>query len=289
MDGPASSVTRALNATFATLARGATQWVPLALVLGWLAALPGALAERMVPEYVGYVLQPWGVDPNALMALLIVALVVLLVQITVELVALALLYIIAADLVAGRPLDLLAGLRRTLAWRLQVSWLVSSVLYSTATRLWFLGGCLLFVPYGFAVPDAYEQGSGLGAFGRARRLGNLRIGGGRGPQPGWTLAGASTVLLLLFAVLSVGLSIVSSFLAPTVDVAEIAGRAMSLDPTRPEGVVELMKLAIPSPTWLQTAWAILQGPYSILREFVVLTVGMVVYHDALKHDPTPGT
>lgn len=283
MDGPASSVSNALNATLTTLARGAAQWLPVALVFGWASAVPGVVVERMVPAYASLLLQPWGVDPNALMGLLLLALVGVLCQLILQLLALLLLYIVAADLVAGRPLDLRAGLRRTLGWRLQFSWLLSSVLYSTATRLWFLGGCLLFVPYGMAVPDAYEADSGLRAFPRAQRLGALRIGGGRGPQPGWTLAGASTVLLLGFALGSGALAVVDGLVAPSIDYAELVGRALAVDPARPEGILSLLALAMPAPTAVQSGWAILQGPYELLREFSLLTLGLVVYHDARRH------
>ncbi len=285
MDGPASSVTRALDATFSLLTRQAMAWLPVALGLGWLSALPGALVERWIPDYLPMLTARYGgLDPNALMGGLILTLVVVLVQLIVELVALVVLYIVLADLAAGREVSIVAGLKRTLAWRLQVSWLFSSILYTTATRLWFIGGCILFVPYGLAIPDAYEAGSGLGAFGRSHALGNLRIGGGRGPQPGWSLAGASTVILLVFAMASTAVYTLGALFLPGPDLDAVLGALLALDPTDPDAPVRLMTALVRTPSWIETGWTILQAPLSLLRETALLTVALVVYQDAVKHE-----
>ncbi|MSQ02469.1 MAG: hypothetical protein EXR71_11360 [Myxococcales bacterium] len=281
MTGPASSTLAALSATVRTLAAGAGVWLPLLLLLGWVSALPGAVAERFLADVLRSLISPYGLDVNLLFGIALAAMVVMLLQLIVQLVALVLAFIAVADLVAGRPVDIRAGLRRTLAWRLQFSWLVSGVIFSTATGLWFIGGCVIFLPYGLAIVDAYESGSGLAAFGRSSRLGTVPLGGPGSAQPGWSVAGASTVLMLAFFVLSGTLTVVSSALSPSLDLDALSTAVMGMDPGRPERMLlDVLPTLVPRPTWFQTAWTVLQAPLPLLREVAVLTVGLVVYHHA---------
>ncbi len=282
MTGPASSTLAALSATVRLLAAGAGAWLPLLLILGWLSAVPEAVGQRFLPDVLRYVVTPYGLDENLLLGVALGAMIVVLLQLIVRLIALVLVFIVIADLAAGRPVDIRAGLRRTLAWRLQFSWLLSSVIFSAATGLWFIGGCIIFLPYGLAIADAYETDSGLAAFGRSSRLGTMRVGGPGSAQPGWSLAGASTVLMLGFFVATGTLAIVGSIVSPSLDLGALGTALMGADPTRPERLIlEVLPTLIPTPTWLQTVWSVLQGPIPVLREVVVLTVGLVVYQHAI--------
>ncbi len=281
MTGPASSILSALSTTVRLLVSGAAVWLPTLLVLGFIGAVPGAAAERFLPDVMRYLVSPYGLDVNLLFGVAMGAMIVVLLQLVVQLVALVLAFIVIADLAAGRAVDLRAGLRRTLAWRLQFSWLLSSVIFSTATGLWFIGGCIIFLPYGLAIADAYETNSGLAAFGRSSRLGTVRLAGPGSAQPGWSLAGASTVLMLAFFVVTGTLTVVNSLLSPSLDLDALSTAVMGMDPGRPERMLlDVLPTLIPRPTWLQTAWTVLQGPLPLLREVAVLTVGLVVYHHA---------
>jgi hypothetical protein len=281
----ATDTLSALTESLGLFARTAPSWGLPVAVLGIVSALPEALlryhARRLYAEFGGGA----GVDLAGLQFLALGGLVILLFGVLVQIVGIASAFLVISEVAAGRPAGIAEGLRRTLAWRLQLSWLVSAFLVSTAHRLWFIGGCFLLLPFGFAVTDAYETSSGMAAIGRGSRLGFSR--GPSGGRLGVPMAIASTVLLFGLAVLSAAVSGFSALLVPSVNLSgalEVAGRMVDPRLSGPDLLGSLILSLIPEPSIPSFVFTLIGGVWSILTQTVVFVVPVVAYHAAAAID-----
>lgn len=289
MDGPSSGTGAAFSAALSLLARSATSWLFPVVILACLGAVPEAFLEYHAQELVILLTGPGGID-LALGGGALLLLCILLGQLVLQLVGLLWAFIVIADVAAGRPVDIRAGLRRTLSWRLQLSWLVSTLIVGSATGGWWMGGCLLLLPFGFAVVDAYESGSGLGAFGRSVKMGLTKVGGGDLSRLAWPIVTASTALLAGVWLLSCGLSCAGGGVlgggggSSAEDLLGVLGSLTSgLDPTRPDqALIGLMRALAPKPDLLAAVVTVLVAPKTALVEVMLMALQLVVYHDALR-------
>lgn len=192
------------------LAATASRWLPLVAVFSMIGAVPEVYIRANAADLFHNLDGGSFVDLDLAMAALGVLLVVLLGKLLVELVALMFAFVILADVTAGRPSDLVAGIRRLASWRLQVSWLVSGMFEQAAISTWFIGGALLLVPFGFATTAAYEEGSGLAALGRSVHLGV----GVPGDRPGLRVAVPVTLGFLASAAIQSMITFASCTLSP---------------------------------------------------------------------------
>lgn len=298
MDGPSSSTGAAFSAALSLLGRSATHWLFPVVILACLGAVPEAYIEYHAADLIQLLTGPGGIDV-ALGGGALLLLCVLLGQLVLQLVGLLWAFIVIADVAAGRPVDIRAGLRRTLSWRLQLSWLLSTLIVASATGGWWMGGCLLLLPFGFAVVDAYESGSGMGAFGRSVKLGLTRIGGGDLSRLAWPIVSVSTATLAGVWLVSCGASCAGGGLlgsggGPSED--ELMGLMTSLmgglDPTRPDqALIAMMRALAPKPDLLSAVVTVLLAPKTALVEVMLMAVQLVVYHDALRvtKEPAPET
>jgi hypothetical protein len=284
---PANDSLSALTSALRLAWTSAPHWILPVVVLAIIGALPEAWMRYSARSLYAQFTGGGGVDLLAVQSLGMAALVGLLFSLTAQLVAVAWAFLVMSEVAAGRPPGIREGLRRTLAWRLQLSWLVSAFLVSTAHRLWFIGGCFLLVPFGLAVSDAYEAGSGMGALGRANRLG-FSVGPSGG-KLGVPMAIASTGLLLAIAVLDTLRSTATAYLSPALDLTAAAElvTTWAADPTSGGDLLGGLVMALlPEPSLTGVALALVQSPWPILTQILVLAVPIVAYHDAVRIDGT---
>jgi hypothetical protein len=279
MDGPATSSSAAIRASVALLGRSFTGWLLPIVLLGWFAALPEALAARHLDDLLGMIAGPNGFDLQMIGGVAYAGLVALFFKLLLDLVALQWAFTVLADVAAGREVSLTGGLRRMASWKLQVSWLVSGVLVSLGTSVWYFGGCLLLLPFGFAVAEAYEQQNGMAAIGASARLGLAR--GPGGTRYGMPMVLVSTGLLLLAALLSCGVDLGGMVFSSGPDVDTLLAAAGKLDPARPDALVStLVKVFFPTPSWPETLTTIFVAPARQLVEVALLAIQLVGYHHA---------
>ena len=203
-----------------------------------------------------------------------------------QLVAILWAFLVLADVAASRDINLRAGLRRTLSLPLQFSWLLSMFIVNCATSTWWLGGCLLLLPFGFAVVDAYETGSGMGAFRRSIRLGLTRSPDKHGSPLAWPIVGMSTLVLATTALLSCGASCIS-FLVPGASsgpsLADLLALASSVDLSRPEELLPaILRTLTPEPSLGRAVSTLLLAPADTLIWVFLLALQIAVYRHAVQ-------
>lgn len=175
------------------LVKHAGRWAPLVVGFSMVAAIPEILVHVYAPQAMSLIGGGSLLDSDMLVSALLAVLVLIGAKFVVEFATFMFVFIILADITAGRPSDLGQGLRRLASWRLQLVWLVAGLFEQTAISLWFLGGALLLVPVGLVTTAAYEEDSGMAAFGRSMRLGMPGEGRPMGQWPATRLAVAVTV------------------------------------------------------------------------------------------------
>lgn len=261
------------------MGRSITGWILPIVLMGWLAALPDAYTRRHIGDILDLVLGPNGVDLEMASGLGYAALVAELGKLILDLVALQWAFTVMADVAAGRPVSLFGGLRRMASWKLQFSWLVSGTLVSIGTGVWYVGGCLLLLPFGFAVAEAYEQQNGMGAIKESARLGFLK--GPTGVRLAMPMVWVSTGLLASALVLSCGFDVGGLFASSGVDDAALTRLMGELDSADPEALLRAIVHALfPVPSWASTIWTILSSPARQFIEVALLAIQLVAYHHA---------
>jgi hypothetical protein len=282
---PATDTVAALVATFRVFRESAPSWfIPVALI-AVVGELPEAALRYYARDYFGSLVAGGGADLVAIQALGMSALLGLLFALTMQLAAVLWGFLVISEVAAGRPAGIAEGLRRTLAWRLQFSWLISVFMITTGHRLWFIGGCFLLVPFGFALTDAYERATGMAALGRAGRLG-FSIGphGGKLAVP---MAIASTVLMFGIVVADVFLAGVSAVFSPAVNIGALTEVSQQLiDPTGngADLLLRIVMAVLPEPSLTGIAVGLLLSPWTVIAQLLALTVPVVAYHDAARID-----
>lgn len=255
------------------LVREARHWLPIVAALAMVAALPGVVIQTFAPEALS-LLGGWAeLDFDVLLAGLSVIVVMWGLQLILQLVGYMLVFVVLADLTAGRRPDLLAGLRRLASWRLQGVWLLAALFEQTAIDLWFVGGAFLLVPCGLVTIAAYEEATGFQAFSRSFELGTMEMGPAR---PGVRIAVAVT---LGFAV---GL-LVSGLVSLASCVASGGGGASPVFALL-SGNLSLESLTLPAYGWTDAAAAVLLAPLGMLPTVYMMATQQVVYWQARRLD-----
>lgn len=285
MGAPVSDTVTAFQASFSLLGRSANRWLLPVVLLSWFGAIPEVMTEYYLTDILSLLTGPGDFEAIFAGGALLLALV-LLAQLVLQLVALLWAFLVLADMAAGREVNLRAGLRRTLSWRLQFSWLLSLLLVSVGTSLWWIGGCILLLPYGLAVVDAYETDSGMSAFGRSVRLGLARSAGNPNAPLAWPIVSVSTLVLAAAALLSCGASCVS-FLVPGMSAGpsliDLANMFSTIDLSRPDELLPaILHTVTPEPNLGRTVSTLLLAPKDALIQVFLLALPIVVYHHAIK-------
>ena len=285
MKTPATDSLAALSASLRIVWTSAPAWILPVALLSVIGELPEAWLRYSARGYYAELTAGGGMEPLGVQALAMAGLIGLMFSLTMQLVAVAWGFLVISEVAAGRPAGIAEGLRRTLAWRLQLSWLVSAFLVSTAHRLWFIGGCFLLLPFGFAPSDAYERATGMSAISRAGKLG-FSVGP-HGGKLGVPMAIVSTGLLLATAVIDTVLSTVNAMLSPAVNLGGLTDLVTRLT-SSPGSAVDLLGAVVmailPEPSVAGVALTLLEAPWPVLAQIVVFAVPVVVYHDAMRID-----
>lgn len=171
------------------LIRNTRHWLPIVAVLAVFAAVPEALITYFSKDLLPLVLSSVSMgDPTLVLSGAGMVLVLILFGFVIELLAYMLVFVILADISAGREVDLGAGIRRLASLRLQAAWLIAGVFEQIAISLWFIGGALWMWPLGMVTTAAYEEESGFAAFRRSVDLGWGEDGPGWFDRPGLRIA-----------------------------------------------------------------------------------------------------
>lgn len=285
MKTPATDSIAALSATLRLVWTTAPAWIVPVALIAVVGELPEAWLRYSARAHFMELTGSGGMDPLVLQALAMAALIGVMFSLTMQIVAVAWGFLVISEVCAGRPAGIREGLRRTLAWRLQLSWLVSAFLVSTGHRLWFLGGCFLLLPFGFALSDAYERGTGMSALARAGKLG-FSIGP-HGGKLGVPMAVVSTGLLLATAVIDTVLGTVNAMVSPSVNLGgltDLASRLGSSSGTPADLLGSVVLALLPEPSIAGVTLTLLEAPWPVLAQIVVLAVPVVAYHDAARID-----
>ncbi|MES2641982.1 MAG: hypothetical protein V4850_21005 [Myxococcota bacterium] len=254
----------ALLAPARLLVREARHWLPIVIALAMLSALPDVALRALLPELLS--VAGSGMLLDVLIASASVLSVAWGMKLILELAAYMLVFVVLADLTAGRTPALGAGLRRLASWRLQGAWVVAGFFEQTAIDLWFVGGGLLLVPFGLVTVAAYEEANGLQAFGRSLALGKVELGRTRA---GVRIAVAATVGFAVGTLIQLILSVVSWAVFPsgmgTLILALLGG-------TLPAGGAGL-----PAYTGAEAAVSLLLSPLGLLPTVYLMAVQQRTY------------
>lgn len=254
--------------------------------LAALSVLPDLALARFVPDPTAALTAD--IDLRLVLTVLTVVAGAFAVKLLVQLVALMVVFVVLADLTAGRAPDLGGGLARLASWRLQGAWLVAGVLEQVAISLWFVGGAAVLVPFGLVTTAAYEEGCGFGAFGRSHRLGQARFGPGAFGQAGARLAAGVTLAFLAWFTADTLVGLVSC-------VGSLAGAADTLggapagdiDPAALQAwITAATKPAETGP--LDAALTLVLAPLSMLPTVYMMTLQQQTYWWARAADPSAG-
>ncbi len=285
MNTPATDTLAALTDSLRLAWITAKDWLLPVLLLSFVGAVPEAWLKYNARAVYLELTGGGGMDLAALQFLAMAGLVGLMFSLVAQLVGVAWAFLVISEVAAGRPAGIREGLRRTLAWRLQLSWLVSAFLVSTAHRMWFIGGCFLLVPFGFALSDAYEAGTGMRAIGRANRLG-FSVGP-RGGKLGVPMALASTGLLLAIGVADTAVQSLSVMLSPSVNLSggiELLTKLTTSPGSGADVLGDLLLALLPEPSVFGVVVTFILAPWPVITQLLVLVVPIVAYHDAVRID-----
>jgi hypothetical protein len=171
------------------LIRHMSQWLPIVAVLAVFAALPEAMISYFGKDLLPLVTSSLAMgDLTLIFGSASLVVVLILFGFVIELLAYMLVFVILADISAGREVSLWEGSKRLASLRLQAAWLVAGVFEQIAISLWFIGGAVWMWPLGMVTTAAYEEESGFGAFKRSVDLGLHKDGPGFFDRPGLRIA-----------------------------------------------------------------------------------------------------
>lgn len=266
----------AVIAPVGLLARTAVRWLPLVATLAVVATLPKVFVSLALPDAVAAMGGLQELDADLALSALGVLLVLYGLKLVIELLALMFAFVILADITAGRRSDIWAGLRRLASWKLQFAWLFAGLFEQLAISLWFLGGGLVLVPFGFVTTAAYEEGSGFAAFGRSMTLGL----GANGDRPGLRVAIPVTIGFLAFFLVQSLVSVVSWVFAPSDASASLLALVTG------GADVDLARL-VPSYGGGDVVMDLLLAPVAMLPTVYMITVQQLGYHAAARAAAAP--
>lgn len=262
------------------LAENLGRWAPLVVGFSFVSAIPEILVRIYAPEGMRLIGGGRLLDTDMLVTALMALLVMLGAKFVVEFATFMFVFVILADLTAGRPPDLGAGLRRLASWRLQFVWLVAGLFEQTAISLWFIGGALLLIPVGLVTTAAYEEDSGMAAFGRSMRLGMGAPGVPISQWPGVRLAAAVTVGFVAGAALQ---GAVSAFSFASSGVGDPAALATLLNGGMPD-----LEALLPSFGPLDAVIAVLTAPLALAPTIYMMTAQQLTYWETRRAEPAGG-
>lgn len=256
----------AILAPVRLLAHEVWRWLPIVVALAMLSALPGIFLQVMAPEALSLLGGWMALDPDLLFTGLMIFVMAWSLKLLLELVAYMLVFIVLADLTAGRPSDLGGGLRRLASWRLQGAWIVAGLLEQTAIDLWFFGGGLLLIPFGLVTVTAYEEANGFTAFGRSLALGKLPLGQ---TPAGVRIAAAATAGFFVGMVVSGVLGVIEWAVTPSGTGALL----MSLM----SGTIPETGFSLPAYSWVDAAIGLFLAPFGLLPTVYLMALQQDTY------------
>lgn len=259
------------------LIKHAARWAPLVITFSMVAAIPEILVNVYAPEVMNLIGGGSLLDSDMLVTALMAVLVLIGAKFIVEFATFMFVFIILADITAGRVSDLGAGLRRLASWRLQLVWLVAGLFEQTAISLWFLGGALLLVPVGLVTTAAYEEDAGMAAFGRSMRLGMPGQDAPMGQWPGTRLAVAVTVGFLAGAALNGAISAASMLSSGVGDPGALATLMAG-------GMPDLTSL-LPAYGPFDAALDLVTAPIALLPTIYMMTAQQLTYWETRRAEP----
>jgi hypothetical protein len=274
MDIADTGLLPALVAPARLLARHIGRWLPLVGVLAMVSALPIAFLRVVLPDALS--LLAGSLDEDALLVALAALSTLLLMRLVIELASFMFAFVILADLTAGRPPDLLAGLRRLASWRLQGAWLVAGFAEQAAISLWFVGGGAVLVPFGLVTTAAYEEGTGFGAFQRSLQLGTLRTGPGAMDQPGRRLAVAVTAAFFVGFLVNTAYTLLSF--------ATLLSGPSSLDLLISGRALDNLGALLPAYGASDIVIGMVLAPLALLPTIYMMTAQQMLYWQGRRYD-----
>lgn len=249
-------------------------WLPWAAGLSMLGALPEVVGQFWFPDLFSFSGLLSGLDSGTTLLTAGVLVLFELVRVVLELATYMFVFVVLADLTAGRPHHLGQGLVRLASWRLQGAWLVVGLVEQTAMSLWWLGGAVLLVPFGLVTPAAYEEDSGFGAFRRSSELGMGAPGTPALERPGVHLAIAVTLGFFAGFCLNTVVGLASCVTGSSGD--EV-GQLLTL---LQGGMPELTEA--PRYGWTDAAMTLVSAPLALLPTIYMMTAQQMVYWRAVN-------
>ena len=256
----------AILAPLRLLAQTVWRWLPIVVALAMLSALPGIFLQVMAPEALSLLGGWMALDPDLLFTGLMIFVMAWSLKLLLELVAYMLVFIVLADLTAGRPSDLGGGLRRLASWKLQGAWIVAGIFEQTSIDLWFFGGGLLLIPFGLVTVTAYEEANGFTAFGRSLALGKLPLGQ---TPAGVRIAAAATAGFFVGMVVSGVLGVIEWAVTPS----GTGGLLLSLL----SGTIPATGFSLPEYGAVDAAIALFLAPFGLLPTVYLMALQQVTY------------
>ncbi|MDP2309204.1 MAG: hypothetical protein Q8P18_24485 [Pseudomonadota bacterium] len=275
MDVP--SLGESILAPARLLVEQAGRWLPIVVALAMVSALPEIVVQTYLPEALSFAGGWTEIDVDFIIASAGTLAIMCGMKLVLELVAYMLVFVVLADLTAGRTPRLWSGLGRLASWRLQGAWIVAGFFEQTAIDLWFLGAALLLIPFGLVTVAAYEEASGFKAFPRSLKLGTMDMGPAK-----------VGVRIAIAVTLGFAISLLLSALVWLVSFVTSAGGAASplfsiLSGTLPDG-----GFALPAFGWKDAAKTLLLSPLAMLPTVYMMATQQVVYWQARRHEEAGG-
>lgn len=255
------------------LVREAHRWLPIVVALAMVSALPEIAVRTFLPEVLSLAGGWTELDSDFLVASLGVLAIMWGLKLIVELATYMLVFVVLADLTAGRAPRLWSGLGRLASWRLQGAWIVAGLVEQTAIDLWFVGAAVLLIPFGLVTVAAYEEDSGLGAFPRSFALGTMKMG------PASAGARIAIAVTLCFAI-SLLLNAIIGLVSFAVSGGGAAAQLLSLL----TGTLPADGLTLPVLTRTDAAFSLFFAPLGMLPTVYMMATQQVVYWQARGHE-----
>ena len=263
-----------LLAPLQLLSRELRHWLPVVGVLSMLSVVPETLLATVAPDPLALLSGGANLDPDVMIGAFAAYLGVAATKMLVQLITLMIAFVVLADLTAGRPPHVWAGLARLGSWRLQGTWLIAGFFEQLAISLWFLGGAAVLVPFGLVTTAAYEEASGFGAFTRSNELGRVQITTGTFGPAGIRLAAGVTGAFAAWF-------LVDSMIGLASCTGSIFTASNALEGQTLESVLSGARAVVaPAHTGFDIAMDLLVAPLALLPMIYMMTLQQLTYWQA---------